>query len=249
MVHRFIALSLALAFAATAEAADKPASAETAAPKVDAAKGQQVAAQICAACHNPDGNSAVAANPKLAGQHAEYIYKQLKNFKADGGKPAERNSPVMGGMVAALTDQDMKNVAAWYASQAQKGERPSAGHRVCTEAVSCRRCRPRPARLRRLPWTGRRRHSGPVPAHRRPVCRIHRGATQGLPCRRARQRSQQDDARRRRQDVRRRNQGHFRLRRRPALSHFRHTSKRGGACHPFFLLSGNKPGAALVYTV
>ena len=96
MVHRFIALSLALAFAATAEAADKPASAETAAPKVDAAKGQQVAAQICAACHNPDGNSAVAANPKLAGQHADYIYKQLKNFKADGGKPAERNSPVMG---------------------------------------------------------------------------------------------------------------------------------------------------------
>jgi cytochrome c553 len=122
MIHRFIALSLAFAFAATAQAADKPASAETASPKVDAAKGQQVAAQICAACHNPDGNSTVAANPKLAGQHADYLYKQLKNFKADGGKPAERNNPIMGGMVAALTDQDMKNVAAWYASQTQKGE-------------------------------------------------------------------------------------------------------------------------------
>ena len=120
MVHRFIALSLALAFAATVQAADKPASAET--PKVDAAKGQQIAAQICAACHNPDGNSTVAANPKLAGQHADYLYKQLKNFKADGGKPAERNNPIMGGMVAALTDQDMKNVAAFYASQVQKGE-------------------------------------------------------------------------------------------------------------------------------
>ena len=120
MVHRFIALSLSLAFAATVQAADKPASAET--PKVDAAKGQQIAAQICAACHNPDGNSAVAANPKLAGQHADYLYKQLKNFKADGGKPAERNNPIMGGMVAALTDQDMKNVAAFYASQVQKGE-------------------------------------------------------------------------------------------------------------------------------
>jgi cytochrome c553 len=105
-----------------AQAADKPASAEKAAPKVDAAKGQQVAAQICAACHNPDGNSAVAANPKLAGQHADYIYKQLKNFKADGGKPAERNNPIMGGMVMAITDQDMKNVAAFYASQTQKGE-------------------------------------------------------------------------------------------------------------------------------
>ncbi|MBI4989694.1 MAG: cytochrome c4 [Rhodocyclales bacterium] len=122
MVHRFIALSLALALAVTVQAADKPASAEKTAPKVDAAKGQQVATQICAACHNPDGNSAVAANPKLAGQHADYIYKQLKNFKADGGKPAERNSPIMGGMVAAINDQDMKNVAAWYASQTQKGE-------------------------------------------------------------------------------------------------------------------------------
>jgi cytochrome c553 len=126
MVYRFIALSLALVFAATTQAADKPASAGAAAPKVDAAKGQQVAAQICAACHNPDGNSAVAANPKLAGQHADYLYKQLKNFKADGGKPAERNSPVMGGMVAAISDQDMKNVAAWYASQTQKNEQAQA---------------------------------------------------------------------------------------------------------------------------
>ena len=117
MVHRFIALSLALACAATAQATDK-----TAAAKIDPAKGQQVAAQICAACHNPDGNSSVSANPKLAGQHADYLYKQLKNFKADGGKPAERNSAVMAGMVAALTDQDMKNVAAFYVSQTQKGE-------------------------------------------------------------------------------------------------------------------------------
>ncbi len=121
MVHRFIALSLALACTATVQATDKPA-AGNAAPKVDAAKGQQVAAQICAACHNPDGNSTVAANPKLAGQNADYIYKQLRNFKADGGKPAERNSPIMGGMVAAINDHDMKNVAAWYASQTQKSE-------------------------------------------------------------------------------------------------------------------------------
>lgn len=117
MVHRFTALALALAFAAAAQAADKPAAA-----KADPDKGQQVAAQICAACHNPDGNSAVAANPKLAGQHADYLFKQLKNFKADGAKPAERSNPVMAGMVAALTEQDMKNVAAFYASQTQKGE-------------------------------------------------------------------------------------------------------------------------------
>lgn len=121
MVQRMIALSLTLAFAATVQAADKPAS-TSASAKADAAQGQQVAAQICAACHNPDGNSTVAANPKLAGQHADYIYKQLRNFKAEGGKPAERNSPVMGGMVAAINDQDMKNVAAWYASQKQVNE-------------------------------------------------------------------------------------------------------------------------------
>ncbi|MBM3391860.1 MAG: cytochrome c4 [Betaproteobacteria bacterium] len=124
MVLRFIALSLAFAFAATAQAADKPTS--TAAPKWDTVKGQQIAAQVCAACHNPDGNSAVATNPKLAGQHADYLYKQLKNFKADGGKPAERNSPVMGGMVAALSDQDMRNVAAWYAAQTQKNGQAQA---------------------------------------------------------------------------------------------------------------------------
>jgi len=122
MVHRFIVLPLALAFAAAVQAADTPASAATGAARADAAKGQQVAAQICAACHNPYGNSTVAANPKLAGQHADYLYKQLKNFKADGGKPAERDNAIMAGMVAALTDQDMKNVAAWYAGQMQKGE-------------------------------------------------------------------------------------------------------------------------------
>jgi cytochrome c553 len=121
MVQRFIVLSLALACGATVQAADQPAAA-----KADAAKGRQVAAQICAACHNPDGNSPVAANPKLAGQHADYLYKQLRNFKAEGGKPAERNSPVMGGMVAAITDQDMKNVAAFYASQTQKAEQAKA---------------------------------------------------------------------------------------------------------------------------
>lgn len=122
MVHRSIALSLMLVLAAATQAADKPAAADAAAPKADVAKGQQIAAQICAACHNPDGNSTVAANPKLAGQHAAYLYKQLKNFKAEGGKPAERNNPIMGGMVAALTDQDMLNVAAFYAGQTQIGE-------------------------------------------------------------------------------------------------------------------------------
>jgi cytochrome c553 len=85
---------------------------EQAAAKADLAKGQ-AAAVTCAACHGGDGNSAIAINPSLAGQHAEYITKQLMNFKS-----GERNNAIMKGMVAVLaTDEDMKNVAAFYAAQ------------------------------------------------------------------------------------------------------------------------------------
>jgi cytochrome c553 len=85
--------------------------------KGDAAKGQEIAGKVCAACHGPDGNSPLAANPSLAGQHPEYTYKQLSNFKPKGGKPPERNNAVMMGMAAPLSDDDMKNVAVYYASQ------------------------------------------------------------------------------------------------------------------------------------
>jgi len=88
--------------------------------KADPAKGKVIAETVCVACHGADGNSATAANPILAGQGQEYIYKQLTNFKATDGKPAARNNAIMGGMVAALSDEDMKNVAAWFASQKQK---------------------------------------------------------------------------------------------------------------------------------
>ncbi len=88
--------------------------------KGDAAKGQEIAGKVCAACHGPDGNSPLAVNPSLAGQHAEYLYKQLSNFKAKDGKPAERNNAVMAGMAAPLSDDDMKNVATYYASQSAR---------------------------------------------------------------------------------------------------------------------------------
>jgi cytochrome c553 len=76
----------------------------------------------CAACHGPDGNSLADTYPKIAGQHASYIYKQLKDFKAgaaSGGKEG-RNNAVMAGMVAALTDEDMHDLAAYFASQKVK---------------------------------------------------------------------------------------------------------------------------------
>lgn len=88
--------------------------------KADTTKGQAIATQVCAACHGADGNSAVPVNPNLAGQIPEYLHKQLVNFKAQQGKQPERVSPVMNGMVANLSTQDMANVAAYYAGQAPK---------------------------------------------------------------------------------------------------------------------------------
>lgn len=94
--------------------------AETAPAKGDPAKAQAIVNQVCAACHSADGNSAAPANPKLAGQTAEYITKQLKNFKEGAKEPNKegaRKSAVMGAMVANLTDQDMLNIAAYYAEK------------------------------------------------------------------------------------------------------------------------------------
>ena len=85
--------------------------------KGDAAKGQEIAGKVCAACHGPDGNSPLPVNPSIAGQHPEYLYKQLGNFKSKDGKPAERANAIMAGMAAPLSDDDMKNVAAYYSSQ------------------------------------------------------------------------------------------------------------------------------------
>lgn len=74
---------------------------------------------MCAACHGADGNSLVPMYPKLAGQSASYLVKQLVEFKqgmTSGGKSG-RVDPVMGGMAMALSEQDMADVAAFYASQ------------------------------------------------------------------------------------------------------------------------------------
>ena len=81
-------------------------------------KAQNIAAQVCAACHAADGNGTAAANPKLSGQFPEYLFKQLVDFKAQGGKKAARESAIMPGMVANLSEADMKGLAAFYAGQA-----------------------------------------------------------------------------------------------------------------------------------
>jgi len=81
----------------------------------DAAAGKAKTA-TCAGCHGMDGNSVNPDWPNLAGQHANYIAKQLGDFKA--GK--DRNNATMTGMVAALNEQDMANLGAYYASLPRK---------------------------------------------------------------------------------------------------------------------------------
>ena len=80
--------------------------------KADPVKGKALAEQVCAACHGADGNSVAAANPTLAGQHADYIVKQLTEFKSGA-----RKNPIMMGMAAPLSPEDMKNVGAYFSEQ------------------------------------------------------------------------------------------------------------------------------------
>jgi cytochrome c553 len=98
------------AFAASvmAEAA-KPAA------KPDLAKGQVTSSTVCAACHANDGSRGIPTNPILQGQHPEYLVKQLTEFKA-----GKRANAIMTGMAATLSEDDMKNVAAFYASKQAK---------------------------------------------------------------------------------------------------------------------------------
>jgi cbb3-type cytochrome c oxidase subunit III len=115
-------------------AASSAFAADAAAPaKVDVNRGQQIATTVCVACHAADGNSPSAAYPKLAGQHAQYLYKELKDFvKQPGAKAPERQNPIMLGMAGALNDQDMRNVAEYFSTQTPK---PGAAKNPATVAL------------------------------------------------------------------------------------------------------------------
>ena len=122
MKRSLIALTALALFAASSftASASQP---QLAAQKGDAERGKLIAAGTCAACHGADGNSQISANPKLAGQHPEYLYKQMKNFMSVDGKPAERVNAVMAGMMSPLNDGQMRDVAAWFAAQKQIGDK------------------------------------------------------------------------------------------------------------------------------
>ncbi|MEW6165492.1 MAG: c-type cytochrome [Pseudomonadota bacterium] len=117
----FMSMFSVAAFALAAAAqANEPAKAE--AYQGDAAKGQPIASAVCGACHGADGNSLSSANPKLAGQHAAYLFKQMKDFKAGGEGQSGRMNPIMNGMIAPYTEEQMKDFAAYFAAQKQTGD-------------------------------------------------------------------------------------------------------------------------------
>jgi len=108
----------AFALSASVQASD---AAKPAAYQGDAAKGQPIASAVCGACHGADGNSPTSANPKLAGQHPEYLFKQMKNFKGGPEGTPERTNAIMNGMIAPYTEEQMKDFAAYFAAQKQSG--------------------------------------------------------------------------------------------------------------------------------
>lgn len=99
----YLALALSFVIASTVQAEGDPA----------AGKAKSA---VCAGCHGADGNSVNPEWPKLAGQHQSYIVKQLKDYKS-----GKRQNATMIGMVATLSDQDIQDLAAYFASQTVKG--------------------------------------------------------------------------------------------------------------------------------
>ena len=110
MILRWPVLLVALTLAA-------PGALAQSASAGDPSKGKAIVGQVCVACHSLDGNSAQPVNPILAGQHAAYTAKQLSNFKSQGGQAAQRPHAVMGPMVANLSDEDIRNLAAYFETQ------------------------------------------------------------------------------------------------------------------------------------
>lgn len=130
-------LAALLAVPALALAAGEAAPAKVAKP--DLVKGEASYAAVCVACHAADGNSAIAANPKLAQQHPEYLIKQLQEFKS-----GKRKNAVMQGFAAALSDDDMKNISFWVSTKkvktgsAKDRELVTLGERIYRGGISDR---------------------------------------------------------------------------------------------------------------
>jgi cytochrome c553 len=110
------------------------------------AKAGETKSAVCLACHGPNGNSVVPTWPKLAGQHPEYLYKQLMDFKS-GARKNEQMSP----QVIPLNEQDFQDLAAYFSGQTQTqgatdpgvaelGERIYRGGNPATGVPACSGC-------------------------------------------------------------------------------------------------------------
>jgi len=106
-------LGLVLPFAALAQ--DKPE-----AVKPDLKRGQEIASSICAACHGADGNSTLTANPKLSGQDAVYLLKQLNDYAKPANDKTARVNSIMTGILGGISVADRLHVTSYYATQAPK---------------------------------------------------------------------------------------------------------------------------------
>ena len=109
-----LSFSSNMVFSATNTAKKAEPVAANVAPVANKQTAEQIVQGVCAACHGADGNSAISLNPKLAGQHPEYLLKQLTNFKE-----GTRANAVMSGMAANLTPADMQNLATYFSTQKQ----------------------------------------------------------------------------------------------------------------------------------
>jgi len=110
LARLFLSVALVGSFL-SAHANDAP----KAAPKADAAKGAALYNGVCSSCHGADGNAGAPIYPKLAQQHPEYLAKQLAEFKS-----GKRANAIMSGFAAALSEDDMRNIAAHLASNKAK---------------------------------------------------------------------------------------------------------------------------------
>jgi len=99
-LHKLVMLTVVSAFSLSAHAGG------------NAAAGEKIATEKCQACHGADGNSSDPQYPRLAGQHANYLERALSEYQGGG-----RKNPIMSGFAAGLSEQDVKDVAAWFASQ------------------------------------------------------------------------------------------------------------------------------------
>jgi cytochrome c553 len=94
--------------------------AQAGAPAADLKRGQEVATQVCAACHAADGNSTISANPKIAGMDQAYLLKQLNDFARPANDKSARVNGIMTGILGAISVADRVHVSAFYAGQSFK---------------------------------------------------------------------------------------------------------------------------------